>query len=133
MKNPLRQRKVEFNRFSKIVGGTFQTYSNMAVPLSMYNTAMLSGLFFVSVMKQTPWLAWIDIRVFIAVVVIGWLVTAAIFWVFILPHIVAYGNWIAYQHGNIIREDIELLSKKVDKLTEEKENGNKNEDNSTDS
>lgn len=109
-----KQRAVKLNKFSMIVGGTMNTYSQMSVPLSMVNFLMLAGVFYATVIEKTPWLAWIDLWLFVILFISGIFTAGLVIWTIILPHTIAYTNYMNYKHDSPMAQDLKKIKEKLE-------------------
>lgn len=114
-----RQRRVKRSRLSMVIGGFQQTYAQLSVYISMVNFIMLLAVFYNTVVVETPWLSWMGSpAIFITILFVGGLVAGTLIWHIVIPHVAAYGNYIAYTHGSFLREDHEELNKRINTLEE---------------
>ncbi len=96
-----------------IFGGMQDIYGRVVGYVSVLNTLMLAGVFYNTVVAETPWLRWMSLPLFIIIGLITVFTLAVLVWKLIIPRMIAYSNYQGYKHSNPLRDDVKKLDEKL--------------------
>lgn len=108
------QKPAKFGRSTIIAGGAHDVYFRTISYYGGISFIANFGTFYAVVVMNTPWLSWITLPMFIALLLAGFVIIAVIVWKFIIPLTVAYGNYQGAKHSSVVLGRLEELDKKYD-------------------
>lgn len=113
----VKQRRVDTGQ----IGGVLSIFTQSMFIFGIVTFLNTTALVYQSILKY-----YISLWGFVIIIIIGLFGWMAMYYVIIMPSMIQFGNRQGYEHGNPMREDIEIIKKELKEIKSELRHTKKN-------
>lgn len=106
----IKQRRVDSGQ----IGGILSIFTQSMFIFGIVTFLNTTALVYQSILRY-----YINLWGFVIIIGIGLLLWMMIYYVIIMPSMIRFGNRQGYEHGNPIREDIEIIKRELKEIKDE--------------